>query len=557
MKSFILKISSVFKIFNDQANVQHLFKVLGFTSFIFGFSYAYSLLYYNGKRPVNVAIFLIFFIFLQLTFLLFSIIGQFLSTDKSPPFLSKILFKFLGFLGAEKSLLSSRSTTYHLAFFGVFFSLGGIIALLIKTSFTDLVFGWSTSLPINSKSVHHFTSAFCLPWSFVPRSCPDIELLSNSQYFRINNNFSLSEVTKQKYLSYTLPWMKFLIGAIVTYGIIPRVIIILTQIFNDKDKEILSEDFFDYDSQNIESLFRLSENESHLFYSLQAQICLRDIDKTKPSVEKDQKLNWFSQWSDSLTQNNSFSLMDETSIFQTLIRLKKDANIKALISLCELSTFTPYYDLGNGSQLNNSFHPSVKTEFLKKVCSTLGQDYSQVQSFQMIYTKELKSKKMNKGVTAIIGVAILGAIAVAVTGGAGAIAVSGAMGKALGLAGMAAKTTGLALLGGGILLASGLEKEGQSIFIGCGAILGGMKNAVSSTLYMSYLNSDYSVLRDLQKLKSYIEVKFFNEQLMKDMKPSLKASIHQLIQDIEIGENKEKENLIKYCYNLLDNLNKG
>lgn len=89
---------------------------------------------------------------------------------------------------------------------------GGLIA------FTDLAFGWSTTLRLDAAQALRITDAISAPWRAIwPQAVPDAALIEQSRYFRL--------VTARPDLSPadTLTgWWPFLVAAIVTYGLVPR-----------------------------------------------------------------------------------------------------------------------------------------------------------------------------------------------------------------------------------------------------------------------------------------------------------------------------------------------
>ena len=81
----------------------------------------------------------------------------------------------------------------------------------------------------------------------------------------------------------------------------------------------------------------------------------------------------------------------------------------------------------------------------------------------------------------VVGGTVLGAAAIALTGGLAAPAIGGVIGAGMGLSGAAATSAGLAALGGGALAAGGGGMAaGTALLVGTGAVVGAAGGAVAS-----------------------------------------------------------------------------
>jgi len=70
--------------------------------------------------------------------------------------------------------------------FGVAFNLGALWGCLYLVLFTDLAFGWSTTLDIESSSLHELTRALSVPWAgWIREAVPSISLIEETRYFRL------------------------------------------------------------------------------------------------------------------------------------------------------------------------------------------------------------------------------------------------------------------------------------------------------------------------------------------------------------------------------------
>ncbi|HEX9973970.1 MAG TPA: DUF2868 domain-containing protein, partial [bacterium] len=111
--------------------------------------------------------------------------------------------------------------------FGLAFNLGALVTCLYLITFSDLAFAWNTTLEINNKSFHAIIRTIAAPWkSVAPKGAPSLELVEQSRYFQLDNEYidSQSDAGLPKSLIVGRWWL-FLILCLVVYGFIPRLII--------------------------------------------------------------------------------------------------------------------------------------------------------------------------------------------------------------------------------------------------------------------------------------------------------------------------------------------
>lgn len=99
--------------------------------------------------------------------------------------------------------------------FAVAFNVGALAACLFLVSFTDLAFGWSTTLEVDARSAKRVTDALALPWAaLVPDAVPTLALIETTQYFRGGTHAADPAATA--------PWWRFLFACMLVYGLLPR-----------------------------------------------------------------------------------------------------------------------------------------------------------------------------------------------------------------------------------------------------------------------------------------------------------------------------------------------
>ncbi|MDX1650298.1 MAG: DUF2868 domain-containing protein, partial [Myxococcota bacterium] len=98
---------------------------------------------------------------------------------------------------------------------------GGALATAVAlVVFTDLAFGWSTTLEVEPERVHELTSLLSAPWArFWPAARPSLELVEATRFFRIAGepDPSLPLVTYGA-------WWPFVVTCMAVYGLLPRLV---------------------------------------------------------------------------------------------------------------------------------------------------------------------------------------------------------------------------------------------------------------------------------------------------------------------------------------------
>ena len=105
----------------------------------------------------------------------------------------------------------------------VAFNVAALLSAFALIAFTDLAFGWSTTLRVESEDVLRLTQLLAVPWrEFWPAAVPSAELIEHSRFFRLASSapatVAASELTG---------WWPFLLAAIITYGLLPRCCLLL------------------------------------------------------------------------------------------------------------------------------------------------------------------------------------------------------------------------------------------------------------------------------------------------------------------------------------------
>lgn len=107
----------------------------------------------------------------------------------------------------------------------VSFQIAAVTAAFCLVVFTDLSFGWSTTLASgnaeqDANRVHALTASIATPWSWAWENAePTAELVRESRYFRIESRPVSSEEAAR-----LGGWWPFIVMAMLVYGLLPRLI---------------------------------------------------------------------------------------------------------------------------------------------------------------------------------------------------------------------------------------------------------------------------------------------------------------------------------------------
>lgn len=130
---------------------------------------------------------------------------------------------FAAFPGSGKPAPFAR---WQLLVFTQWLAIGyfvGVVAVAwLLVVFTDLAFGWSTTLDLDARSVHGWFLALAAPWSaWIGVAVPDLTLVEVSRFFRLEEGgMSIDRVEQLG------NWWPFVLMVILVYGLLPRLVLL-------------------------------------------------------------------------------------------------------------------------------------------------------------------------------------------------------------------------------------------------------------------------------------------------------------------------------------------
>lgn len=213
-----------------------------------GAGVASAVFHYDGTWPVNVVTVLAVLVLLQLAFIVLTLILmlprvpgvrvlQDLMGGLNPGALVATIYRRIARLDERRADLLvwpaargpavARFARWQMLMWSQFgavaFNIAALATAAALIAFTDLAFGWSTTLRIDSSDALRITNALAAPWGWIwPDAVPSASLIDGSRFFR------LASASPPAISAETLTgWWPFLLAAIMTYGLAPRCLLLL------------------------------------------------------------------------------------------------------------------------------------------------------------------------------------------------------------------------------------------------------------------------------------------------------------------------------------------
>jgi hypothetical protein len=238
--------------------------ILAALGFLVGISLASTLLNYDGHLPVSVPWFVFLLVVVQFLLSL-GVIWTWLRralrrqrTDIEESWLlSHVIQPALGRVAhwlqeqhlshspqeireralATKGLVRSQFSVYGplsiltllipVQVFGVAFNLGIILTTIVLEWFTDIAFGWGTSLVAHPQTIYDLVRVIAVPWSWLfgeGVGYPTLEQVEGSRIYL--EQWTAAAAGLKPNPDHLRSWRWFLVLAVFTYGLLPRLILL-------------------------------------------------------------------------------------------------------------------------------------------------------------------------------------------------------------------------------------------------------------------------------------------------------------------------------------------
>jgi hypothetical protein len=220
--------------------------VMGIVGSITGVAVALAAFAYDGSQPVNVVRLLALLVGVQLVLLMLTLLLlpgrvpglrhiQEVLTALNPGAWAAGAYAKLAHASPDAArLLNLRAkrpaavrfakwqVLYWSQTAAVMFNVAALITAVMLVTFSDLAFGWSTTLDADPAAVSRIVQSISWPWaSFAPLAVPNAELVEQSQFFRLERGGITAGSSR------TLgAWWPFTLFALLTYGLLPRFLLL-------------------------------------------------------------------------------------------------------------------------------------------------------------------------------------------------------------------------------------------------------------------------------------------------------------------------------------------
>lgn len=321
----------------------------------------------------------------------------------------------------------------------------------------------------------------------------------------------------------------------------------------------------------------LTQEQTRILFSYQYQLTMEDI-KCEADIQKRKLKNkWLDRWQEScesfLKNQSGKDISLNCNLITDFSSLKNEVQkistgMKVItplyLILMETTFFTPYYPLKGGkSKTFKDLKVSSKKDIqmkLEEFAKSLGIDKSIIEKYNSSLQKSLKG--ISGFWTKLLWGSLIGAIAIAVSGGFAAPAV-GALFAGGELVGAAAALAGLAALGGGAVAAGGLGIAGGiAVVVGGGAILGAGAGAGIGTLLSASPDFAITQAAKLEVVMKEITLNVqkdirFAQEMIKQQRNATRLLEDELL-DLKKDQSKNKEKIsnlqksIKYIRSALE-----
>jgi hypothetical protein len=214
---------------------------------IAGVAVALAAFAYDGSQPVNVVRLLLLLVGVQLVLLTLTLLllpgrvpglrhVQDLLTTLNPGAWAAGVYAKLARARPDVARLfdvhaprpaARRFAKWQLLFWSqtaaVMFNVAALVTAVMLVTFSDLAFGWSTTLDVPAATASRIVQAIASPWaSLAPLAVPTPELVEQSQFFRLERAAVATDAARA-----LGAWWPFTVLAVVTYGLLPRLLLLV------------------------------------------------------------------------------------------------------------------------------------------------------------------------------------------------------------------------------------------------------------------------------------------------------------------------------------------
>ncbi len=236
---------------------EEVYRVLVFAFLILGLAtgagIAFSVLEYDGTRPINVTVYIGIFVIFQIVLILLVVIFSLLAHKRGQFSKVSIIYRAMGNVLSKVVLITNENTIKklsaekqnglkaaiglargkHRIYGSVFnwpvfiliqvasigFQVGVLLSTILRVLSRDLAFGWESTIQLSSETIFNLVRTISAPWSWICSqeiAYPTLEQIVGSKIVLKNGIYNLAT---QDLVS----WWPFLCLSVLCYGLFPRI----------------------------------------------------------------------------------------------------------------------------------------------------------------------------------------------------------------------------------------------------------------------------------------------------------------------------------------------
>ncbi len=129
--------------------------------------------------------------------------------------------------GGSSSAFSRWQLVVFSQWLALGFFTGALVVALLLVTFTDLAFGWSTTLNVDASLVQRAVAMLAAPWAgWLPQAAPDAALVEASRFFRLEEGGM-----PQARAARLGGWWPFVLMTMLVYGALPRLLLLVVAVW--------------------------------------------------------------------------------------------------------------------------------------------------------------------------------------------------------------------------------------------------------------------------------------------------------------------------------------
>lgn len=208
-----------------EASAAHLARII---AIVFGFIGMATFLLASGRGLVNVFMFMLLFVIIQLVLCIIAatVMTRTLAGSQTVMLPVNPARFIVSRMIPDQRYLREAGSLVRLVFLrygqelGAIFTLGAIAAFFVLLGLSHFTFVWGSTFTLSDDLVLRMSELFALPWSgFLPQATVDARIIADSRFHPAITDLGMVSIEHMR------GWWPFLIMAMVSYALVPRLLL--------------------------------------------------------------------------------------------------------------------------------------------------------------------------------------------------------------------------------------------------------------------------------------------------------------------------------------------